>query len=223
MFTTGNSFSDYLFIAITFLPLLPAILILFQKNFGKEPLNLILIICLVNFIRDLPVHLHMLTKEDQGVINNICYPIELTLLARLFRTTVKKPVRNILTIVLVAFLSSLLTWLSVKGWENNNPGLEMLKNGILIGVILVSLPPLVRSKGLEIFRSSLFWIAGGTLFYLLIILLMEWVNPCCILSSDPINAEYRIFLSLAAFIRYLLYILAVLPGRDEVPAGEAAS
>ena len=220
MFTTGNSFADYLFIAITFLPLLPAILILFFKNFGKEPLNLILILCLVNFIRDVPVHLHMLAKGDQNIINNVCYPIELTLLARLFRTTMTKPVRNILTIVLVAFLSSLLTWLFIKGWESNNPGLEMVKNGLLIGVILLSLPSLVRSKGLDIFRSSLFWIAGGTLFYLLILLLLEWVNPCCIPYPDPAGVENSILLSLAALIRYGLYVLAVLPGRDEVPAEE---
>jgi hypothetical protein len=214
MSTTGNSFADFLFIAITFLPLVPAILILLFRNFGKEPMDLILIICLVNFTRDFPVHLHMLSKENQGVIGNVCYPIELFLFARLFRATMERSIRSTLTIVLVAFLSSLLTWLSIKGWENNNPGLESLKSGVLIGLILLSLPPLVRSKGLEIFHSPLFWIAGGTLFYLLILLLLEWVNPCCVLSPAPLNAENSIFLSLAALARYLLYILAVLSGRD---------
>ncbi len=215
---SGNSLSENLFIASTFLPLLPAILILFQKNFAKEPLNIILIICLVNFIRDLPGNTHMLTKENQAVIGNVCYPIELILLTCLFRTSLAKPMRRILTIILVAILSSLLTWLTVKGWESSNPGLETLKNGILIGIILLSLPPIVRVKGLDIFQSSLFWIAGGTLFYLLILLLLEWVNPCCILSPAPMTAENRVILFLTALIRYTLYVLAVLPGRDETPA-----
>lgn len=209
---TGNSFIDYLFIAITFLPLIPAVLTLFS-NFGKEPFNLILIICLVNFLRDLPTHLHMLTPPDQAVLNNICYPIELFLFARLFRPILTRPARSILTIILVAFLSSLLTWLAVKGFGNSNPGLETLKNGVLLGVILLSLPPIVRSKDLDVFRSPLFWMAGGTLFYLLIILLLEW------LSSTSPSSENYLFLCLTAFVRYTLYTLAVWPGRgDEFPA-----
>lgn len=211
MLITGNSFIDYLFIAITFLPLIPAVLTLFS-NFGKEPFTLILIICLVNFLRDIPTHLHMLTPEDQAILNNICYPIELLLFARLFRPIRTKTARYILTIILVAFLSSLLTWLAIKGFGNNSPGLETIKNGILLGVILLSLPPIVQSKGLDVFRSPLFWMAGGTLFYLLIILLLEWVS-----SSSP-SPENSIFLSLAALVRYLLYTLAVWPHRDGLPA-----
>jgi hypothetical protein len=212
MFKPGSNFTDYLFIAITFLPLLPAMFILFQKSFGKEPLNLLLIVCLVNFIRDLPIHLYMLNEGDQNIINNVCYPIELILLARLFRATLIKPLREGLTIILVAFLSSLLTWLSIKGWGKDNTILEIIQNAVLIGVVLLSLPSLVRAKGLDIFRSSLFWIAGGTLFYLLIGLLLRLVNPCC-----PLNAEGKILLSLATLIRYSLYMLAVLPGRDSIP------
>ncbi|MBN9381614.1 MAG: hypothetical protein J0H74_12655 [Chitinophagaceae bacterium] len=213
MFKSGNSFADYLFITVTFLPLLPAMFIIFQKNFGKGPLDILLIICLVNFIRDLPIHLHMLNSEGQNVLDNVCYPIELILLARLFRTTLTKPCREILTITLVAFLSSLLTWLSIKGWENNAPGLEIIQNSMLIGVILLSLPFLVQAKGLNIFRSSLFWIAGGTLFYIIILLLLKWADP-----GGRLNAENKVLLSLAAIIRYCLYMLAALPGRDEVPA-----
>jgi len=185
--------------------------ILFQKSFGKGPLDLLLIICLVSFIRDLPIHLYMLSREGQNILNNVCYPIELVLLARLFRTTLAKPLREGLTIFLVAFLSSMLTWLSVKGWENDTPGLEVLQNGILIGIMLLSLPFLVRAKGLDILRSSLFWIAGGTLFYLIILLLLKWANP-----SGRLYTEDKIFLSIAALIRYSMYILAALPGRDSI-------
>ena len=211
MLKSGNSFADYLFITVTFLPLLPAIFILFQKNFGKNPLDILLIICLVNFIRDLPIHLQMLNTDGQNVLNNVCYPIELILLARLFRTTLVKPLREGLTLILVAFLSSMLTWLSIKGWENDTPVLGIIQTGILIGMLLPSLPSLVRSKGLDILRSSLFWIAGGTLFYLIILLLLQSANP-----NGHLNAEDKIFISLAALIRYSLYTLAAVPGRDNM-------
>jgi len=169
------------------------------------------------------MHLYMQNVVNQNVINNICYLIELVLLTCLFKPILTKTIRNVLAIILVAFISSLLTWLSVKGWNNNSTSLATLQNGMLIGMILLSLPPLVRAKGLDIFRSSLFWIAGGTLFYLLILLLLEWLTPGCILSPDTLDTENRVFLSLAALIRYLLYTLAVLPGRDEIPAEEKPS
>jgi hypothetical protein len=55
--------------------------------------------------------------------------------------------------------------------------------------------------------------AGGTLFYLLIILLLEW------LSSTSPSSENYVFLCLTAIVRYTLYTLAVWPdGRDELPA-----
>ncbi|HVU85424.1 MAG TPA: hypothetical protein VHC50_11325, partial [Puia sp.] len=198
-----NSFADYLFIAVTFLPLLPAIFILFQKSFGKGPLDILLIICLINFIRDLPIHLHMLNSDGRNILDNVCYPIELILLARLFRTTLTKPLREVLTIILVAFLSSMLTWLSIKGWGNNAPVLKIIQDSMLLGVMLLSLPFLVQVKGLDIFRSSLFWIAGGTLFYIIILLILRSVN-----AGDYMNAEDKIFLSIAAMIRYCLYTLA---------------
>jgi hypothetical protein len=211
MLTTGNSFIEFLFIAVTFLPLIPALLTLFS-NFGREPFNLILIICLVNFLRDVPAHLHMLTTHDRAVIDNICYPIELLLFALLFRPVLSRPVRYTLTIFLAAFLSSLLTWLSVQGFSSDGPGLETIELGALLCLILVCLPPLVRSKGLEILRSPLLWIGGGTLFYLLISLLLEWV------TTRPTLPENSILLFLATLVRYLMYTLAVWPGRDEVPA-----
>ena len=206
-----NSFADYLFIAVTFLPLLPATFILFQKNFGKGLLDILLIICLINFIRDLPIHLHMLNSDGRNILDNVCYPIELILLARLFRTTLTKPLREVLTIILVAFLSSMLTWLSIKGWENNAPVLKIIQDSLLLGVMLLSLPFLVQAKGLDIFRSSLFWIAGGTLFYIIILLILRSVN-----TGDDLNAEDKIFLSIAAMIRYCLYTLAALPDRDGI-------
>jgi hypothetical protein len=213
MVTTGNSFIDYLFIAVTFLPLIPAVLTLFS-NFGKEPYNLILMICLVNFLRDIPSHLHMLAPENQAALNNICFPIELSLFARLFRPALTRTIRYIMPPVLAAFISSLLTWLAVKGFGNNSPGLETIKDAALLSVILASLPPIIQAKGINLLRAPLFWVAGGTLFYVLIILLLEWV------SSMPYSAEDCIFLSLATIARYLLYTLAVWPRRDEFPAEE---
>jgi len=215
MFNPGNSFADQLFIAVTFLPLLPGMLIFFQKSYGREPLNLLLIICLANFIRDLPVHLYMLEPGNQHIIDNVFYTIELVLFARLFRTALPKQIRDIQTILLVAYLSSLTTWLTIEGWTTGIAGLEIIQSGVLIGLLLIDLPFLIQDKGLYILRSPLFWIAGGTLFYFLILFLLQ-----CVTSCRPLLAEDKIFLSITTLIRYTMYMPAVLYGREAMPAEE---
>jgi hypothetical protein len=215
MFNSGNSFADRLFIAVTFLPLLPAMFIFFQKTYGREPLNLLLIICLANFIRDLPVHLYMLDTGNQRIIDNVFYAIELVLFARLFRTILPKHIRDIQTISLVAYLSSLVTWLTTQGWATENAGLEIIQSGVLIGMLLIDLPFLVQDRGLYILRSPLFWIAGGTLFYFLILFLLQ-----CVTSCRPLLAEDKIFMSITTLVRYALYMPAALYGREAMPAEE---
>jgi hypothetical protein len=146
----------------------------------------------------------MVTPKDQAVIGNICYPIELILFALLFRPVLSRPLRYTLTIFLAAFLSSLLTWLSVQGFSSSGPVLQTIELGVFLALNLVCLLPLIYSNALDIFQSPLFWIAGGTVFYLLIVLLLEWITPL-----TPASPENSIFLFLAALVRYALYTLAV--------------
>ena len=100
------------------------------------------------------MHLSMLSEDNQSVINNVCYPIELTLLALLFRPTLVKPLRDGLTITLIAFLSSLVTWLTIKGWESNGLYLQIIQNVMVIGLILLSAAVTIAS-GTQYVRRGL--------------------------------------------------------------------
>ena len=215
MVKTGNTFIDYFLLTITFLPLAPALIILFQKDYSKAPLNLLMMLCLLDFIKGFSNQTDLLASDNRNIITNIFSLLELILLIRLFRVPLGKKMREALNIFQIAFLSSLLTWLSIKGWGQNNMILDSLLRGIFISVVLLGLPPLVRERGLSIFNSPLFWIAGGTLFYFLISLLLEWVGPSCGLISGPVDIEGHIFLSIAVLIRYLLYLLAILATHKE--------
>lgn len=215
MFTTGNTFTDALLLITSFLPLIPAALIFFSKNSGESPLNLLLVICLLNFIQGLIKACTPFGFENQYITNNILSLLELILLTQLFKPLLSRKMKDVLNILLVAFLSAIITYFSLEGWSLDYPGLDTLQNGIIIGVILVSLPPLMKATNLRIFQSPLFWIAGGTLFYFLIFTLLEWVGPCCLPAPRSLPAEKMIFLGIAGLIRYVLYILAALVPRPE--------
>ncbi len=104
MFKTGNNFADYFFLAATFLPLIPVILIFLQRNYGKDPLNLLLIVCLFNltdgFIRNFP----MTGPGNGNLSKNIFSLLELIVLTRLFISILPVARKNLLNILLVAFV-----------------------------------------------------------------------------------------------------------------------
>jgi hypothetical protein len=210
MFKTGNPVADFFLLMETcFLPLVTVLLILLRKNQLREPLNLLLLLCLFLSIAGLFL-LMPLNDDNQRVIQNVFSLFEFILLIQIFKTNLDGITKYRLNILMVAFLSATVTYFSLKGWGISNLPLNTLKNAILVGVILLSILPLISVSNLTIFQSPLFWIAGGTLFYLLLIILMEWVSDYCLPAPLSNSLEKMIFLSIAGFIRYLFYILASL-------------
>lgn len=220
MFKTGNNFINYLLLAAAFLPLLPVILIFLRKIYLKEQLNFLMIVCLLNFIEGLISRIPLLTSERQPIINNLFSLLELIALTQLFKPTLSSGTRNIFNIFLISFLSVILTYFSLKGWGISSIELDTLQSCIIIGVILLSLPSLIRGTDLHIFESPLFWIAGGTLFYFLIFILLQWVGDSYLSISRSPDIEKMIFLAIAGFIRYSLYTLAILFYRPAVKQAE---
>ncbi len=210
MLKTGNSFTDYLVLVITFLPLVPALLIFGRKLHLQEPLNFLLILCLLGFFKGLLEVTYSLTKEDQSITNKIFPLAQLLLLIQCFRTGLNTKVRYILDILLAALLSAVITYWSLKGWENASPAVDTLLTGFLGVVILVSLPAIIRTGALLVFRSPLLWIGGGTLFYILLDLLVEGIASCCRLTTSASDPDKQLFLLLADLVKYLLYLVAVL-------------
>jgi hypothetical protein len=235
MFKTGNTSADYFLLGVTFLPLLPVILIFLRKVYVKEQLTFLMIVCLLNFIGSLIREESLLDPSKQSIVNNLFSLLELIAITQLFKPALNARTKDLFSIFMISSLSVLLTYFSLKGWATSSIGLDTLQNGIIVGVILLSLPPLVRSIALRIFEFPLFWIAAGTLFYFSIFILLEWVDgPLLSRGGSPggslagssagglvgsPDTEKMIFLAIAALIRYLLYCFAVLCCR---PAGAPA-
>ena len=136
--------------------------------------------------------------------------LELILLTQLFKPLLSRKTKDLLNILLVAFLSAIITYFSLEGWS-----LDLSRRWIPFRMALhhrhdqlVSLPPLMKATNLRIFQSPLFWIAGGTLFYFLIFTLLEWVGPCCLPAPRTLPPEKMLHpRPLRASFSYVLYIL----------------
>ena len=210
MFKTGNSSIDYLLIVIIFLPLFPALLIFGRKLYLQEPLNFLLIVCLLSFFRGLLELTYPLTREDQYVINKIFSLILLLLLVPCFRPHLITRYRHMLDILLSALLTLAITYWSLMDWEKPSPGIDALLNVFLGMLILTSLPMIIRTGSLQIFRSPQFWIGIGTLSYILLYLLLEGLGSCCRPIASPPDPEKRLFLLLADGIKYSFYLIAAI-------------
>lgn len=183
-------------IVITFLPLITAALIFGRKLYLQEPLNFLLIICLLDFLRGIVELTYALVEAD-----NILSLILLLLLVQCFRGSLVSRSRYVLDLLLSAVVAVVLTWWSLKGWSSVYPVTDMLLNGFAGVVILVSLPGVIRTSSLQLLRSPLFWIGGGALFYILLNLLLTGLAP------DP---DKKVFLLLAGGVRNLLFLIAAL-------------
>ena len=210
MFKTGNSSIDYLLIVIIFLPLFPALLIFGRKLYLQEPLNFLLIVCLLSFFRGLLELTYPLTRENQYVVNKIFSLILLLLLVPCFRPHLNTRYRYMLDILLSALLTLVITYWSLMDWGKSSPGIDALLNVFLGMLILTSLPMIIRTGSLQIFRSPQFWIGIGTLSYILLYLLLEGLGSCCRPIASPPDPEKRLFLLLADLVKYSFYLIAAI-------------
>jgi hypothetical protein len=208
MYTTGNSFSDYLFWGITFLPLLPAFLILVRRLYGQEPFNFLAVICLLGFFQSLLGMIYPVQAKDQYPAGRIVTLLLYTFFFLTFRSNLGGKFRYALNLLMTSLLSVLGTYWYLKGWDGSNPAIDLFLNGFLALLIGVSLRKIIRNDELGVFSHPLFWIEGGTLFYILLSLILEGV-AACYLPTAP-GFEKRLFLGLADLVRYIAYVAAIL-------------
>ena len=102
----------------------------------------------------------------------------------------------------------MVTYFLVKGADQKNPVLEILRNGFIVILLGYCLVAIVKSENLRIFYSPVFWIATGTLFYFVIALLLDFVEKCCPELQNPIATDKMLLLNIASAIRYFFYTLA---------------
>jgi hypothetical protein len=209
-------------IVITFLPLVPVLFIIGRKLYLQEPLNYLAVICLLEFLEGVQWMAYPLNKEEQFLTDKLFSLVLFLLFIQAFRFQLKNKLRYGLDLSLTAVVSVVLTFWSIKGWQENTPGISLLLNGFTTIVILLCLPAVVRHGQLLVFQSPLFWIGGGTLFYLLLSLLLAGISFGNSRAPGLADPEKQFFLELAGLAKYMLYTVAALSYRQPQEDGQGS-
>jgi hypothetical protein len=210
MLKTGNIFIDFFSQVVIFFPLLPVIIIFLRRIYQKEVLNYLMILCLLNFSRDLAVQTLQIKYINQGSIRNIFSLLEFVIVIQIFKSILKEKSKEIVNIFTIAILSAIITYYLVKGSDQKKILLDVFQNSFIIMLTAYSLVMIVQYENLRIFYSALFWIATGTLFYFVIAMLLDIIDDCCPQLQHPITTDKMLLLNIASLVRYFFYTLATL-------------
>lgn len=201
---------------IILLPLVPILLVFIKGKYDLPPMHYLVTLCLLDIINGLCDQSAVPAGQNREPSHNLLALLQLVATVQLFKTTLTRSARITLNILLVAFLSSVLTWYSVLGWGQRNRIVESMINVISLTATFLGLVPLIKNQLLQIFSSPLFFIGAGIVFHTLISLLVEWVGSCCSSGLAAPQPEGTIMLSISAVVKYILYTQAVLvckPGK----------
>jgi hypothetical protein len=197
----------FLAIVIDFLPLMTALLIFGRKLYLQEPLNFLLTICLLSFFKGILELTYPLTRENQYVIGKLFSLALLLLLIPCFRPDFTGRNRYMLDLSLSALLSFAITAWFLTGWETPNPAIDAILNSFMALLILASLPMIIRNGALQVLQAPRFYIGAGTLFYILLYLLLEGIG-CCRPAATAPDTDKHLFVLLAEGVKYLFYAAA---------------
>jgi hypothetical protein len=212
MFKTGIHFIDGFSQLLLLLPLLPVGIVLFRRIYHSDLFLLLSSLCLVQLVPLLLFQIITTTDRGKNSVLNIFSLIELLIYLQIFRVFFNKTMRKWLDIIVIALLAAILTYFIMRGTGQFNKNLNLLQNGFVVVLILAGLPSLVKLFDLRIFQSALFWISAGTLFYLLIWLLVASTStgPPQPQSGDIKEWDKAVIINTASFVRYVFYCFSAL-------------
>jgi len=210
MFKTGNSLIDLFSQILVFLPLLPVSIILFRKIYGEEALNYLLILCLLNFCQYLVLDILPLPEKFQPSVAHLFSLIEFVFLVQVFKSSMNRSYREYINFVAIGLVSAITTYYLVSGISRPLVLPGLLQHVIIIMLATYCLITAIRNDNLQIFYDPLFWIATGTLFYFMTIVLLEILGECCASLRASLDADKMLMTNIALLARYFFYSLAAL-------------
>ena len=212
MFKTGIHFIDGFSQFLVFLPLLPVIIVLLRRIYYSSLFILLALLCMLDFLQLLILQINFTSPIGRYSVINIFTLLELLVYLQIFRVFFVKATKKWLDIIVIALLSAMLTYYLMRGTGSSNDLLTILQNGFIVALILAGLPSLVKHFDIQIFQSPLFWISTGTLFYLLI-----WLVVAGATTGSPLNLanghnawDKTIVLNTASLVKYLFYCISAL-------------
>ena len=211
MFKTTDTFADSFTGFLVFLPLLPVFLIFWKKLYQRESLNFLMVICLLQFIQRLCLQIGAIPLANVAAFNNLFALVYTLLFFFIFRAALTGRGRELLNFFSIAFFSSIITYYLVREINEEKNIIRIAEYAFISMLIMYSLASLIYFDNLRTLQLPLFWIACGTLFFILIHSLTEFADR--ILNHVSMNAakgtEKIIIQNIADLVRYIFYAIAV--------------
>jgi hypothetical protein len=208
MVKTGNEIFLVLSILATIAPLLPIVILFIRHAVSIPTINLLRITCIIIFIQNLAISIPDLTALYLPFISAIFRLAELSLLYYLFvQAALPKRLREILTMLLVSFVSVVITVYAFRGANAFPTTVTAIESSILIALALLALLRLIRNSGIVLFREPLFWIAGGVICYFGTFLFIEVITRVRSGLSQNIEEKLMVFW-IAGIGRFLFFAIA---------------
>ena len=205
---TGNPFIDAFSEVCIYFPLLPVIIIFLKKAYQQESLNFLMILSLLYFVKGLLLLIPGLPPSGLHMMEKLFSLLELLILILIFRIQFTGKLRYTVTLFQVAFLSSFITFNLLTGLHQPAGPVQGAADGILLLMAVYSLSELIIREEAHIFKVPLFWIAGGTIFYFSISLLVQGLGGYGNLTGKAAPADTQLLLDVADAARFLLYSLS---------------
>lgn len=208
MVQTGNEIFKVLSILATIAPLLPIIILFIRHTLPNTTLNLLRITCIIVFVQNLAISIPALTALYLPFISAIFRLAELSLLYYLFvQAALPKRLREIMTMLLVSFVSVVITVYAFRGANAFPTTVTAIESSILLILALIALLRLISNQGIVLFREPLFWIAGGVICYFGTFLFIEIITRVRLGLSQNIDEKLMVFW-IAGIGRFIFFVIA---------------
>jgi hypothetical protein len=208
MIKTGNIFLDFISFLSAVFPLLPVVVVFIKKNYYNESLNFLMILCLLNFIKNILLFVIDINTSSQNIIANIFSLIEFIILFLIFKNLASQKFWNYINICFSVFLSVIITIYLLRGAENKIFVIEEFQNAIIVSASILCIIKLAYSDSLLIFNQPLLWIAIGSLFYFSIAILLQSLNKVYEETPNENISGSMLLLNIGSTARYFFYLLA---------------
>jgi hypothetical protein len=207
---TGNTFTDIFSVLSMIFPLLLAGIIFIKKIYRNESLNFLMILCLLNFVKNFLLTVPQLDHASQNTIATIFGLIEFLILIQLSKQGLPEKINSIANIFLIAFLSVIITFYLLEGINHRIYAFDILQTTIIIFVSILCLAQLIERNNLNILNEPLFWISMGSLFYFSVSILMDALSWYYAEMTKESIAEKEILMGIGNAVKYFFYLIAAL-------------
>jgi len=168
-----------------------------------------MILCIFLFIEQLIFHLPQFSSIDPRLVQPAFRLGEFVILFLLYRVALQQSwLKELLSYFLVSFASVVITIFLNKGLNAYYRNIDVAEDCVIVLLSILVLLQLIRNQYMFIFQSPLFWIAGGSLCFYLMSLLIEFMTGNGMFSGGEKENEKALLLLGFSIIRLIFYIIA---------------